>query len=181
MRENQLPARKLPLTRLTFGIQRTKNLYLALKYAFPHLIRNMLFSNIIIFFSRPWATEVTWSIQSMAIDFLLHMLHKIWNQYKSVRIQEMMNNSVWKESKPFGNLLCKFAKITYFYQNLFISLLIFKTQEIFFSNFLFISQNFKAIFLSPWKCSYKVNRSFLLSFDTFTKFWARYIINKKSY
>ena len=59
VRENQLPARRTTPTRLTIGIQRTKKsfvyvrnvfnrasearLALALKYAFTHLIRNILF------------------------------------------------------------------------------------------------------------------------------------------
>ena len=56
VRKNQLLARETTLTQLTFIIQRTKKfggnvfnrtselrLALALKYAFPHLIRNILF------------------------------------------------------------------------------------------------------------------------------------------
>ena len=61
---------------------------------------------------RPRAMQVTWLIQSLAINFFL--INNILDQNKSVKIQEMINNSIWPNAA--ANIHWKFSKITHFYQ-----------------------------------------------------------------
>ena len=76
VRKNQLYARKTTPTRLTFGVGRIKyiesRLTRALKYAFPHLIRNILLNENI--------TKTTWNIILLSIKL---WFLKIWYTYNN--------------------------------------------------------------------------------------------------